>query len=109
MAAEKILVIGDSGDGKSTSMRNLNPKETFLINCVGKDLPFRGWKKDYQVYSKDNPNGNLVNTSSVEMVKKIMKGVNSSLTHIKVLIIDDFNYIPAYQLFDKVEETGWNL
>lgn len=43
--AQSTLIIGNSGSGKSTSMRNLNPKETFIINPASKGLPFKGWKK----------------------------------------------------------------
>ena len=43
--AQSVLIIADSGTGKSTSMRNLDPKETFIINIANKPLPFKGWKK----------------------------------------------------------------
>lgn len=47
MAAETIAIVGESGTGKSTSLRNLNPEETFIISTTGKPLPFRAWKKKY--------------------------------------------------------------
>ena len=47
MAAETIAIVGESGTGKSTSLRNLNPEETFIISTTGKPLPFRGWKRKY--------------------------------------------------------------
>jgi ABC-type phosphate/phosphonate transport system ATPase subunit len=47
MAAETLLILGESGQGKSTSLRNLNPKETFIISTTSKPLPWRGWKKNY--------------------------------------------------------------
>ena len=37
-----ILVIGPSGTGKSSSMRNLNPEKTIILNSELKALPFRG-------------------------------------------------------------------
>jgi len=40
--ADLIGVVGNAGSGKSTSMRNLNPKTTFIINVAGKPLPFKG-------------------------------------------------------------------
>ena len=40
----KILVLGDSGSGKSTSTMNLDSTSTFYVNCIGKALPFKGWK-----------------------------------------------------------------
>ena len=54
--AQSTLIIAESGSGKSTSIRNLEPKETFIINIANKPLPFRGWKKNYTQISKSNPN-----------------------------------------------------
>ena len=48
MAAETIAIVGESGTGKSTCLRNLNPEETFLISTTGKPLPFKGYKKKYK-------------------------------------------------------------
>ena len=49
--AESILIIGESGSGKSTSARHLNPDETFWINVANKSLPFKGWKSKYPKFS----------------------------------------------------------
>ena len=46
--AQSVLVIADSGSGKSTSIRDLDPKETFIINIANKPLPFKGWKRIIQ-------------------------------------------------------------
>lgn len=35
MACETLCVCGESGTGKSTSLRNLNPEETFVISTTG--------------------------------------------------------------------------
>ena len=45
--AELGAIVGESGSGKSTSIRNLDPKETFIINVARKALPFKGYKKNY--------------------------------------------------------------
>ena len=42
-----ILVMGESGSGKTTSLRTLNPETTFIIECDGKGLSWRGWKNQY--------------------------------------------------------------
>ena len=42
--ANLIMILGESGTGKSTSIENLDPKETFIIQVVNKPLPFRGYK-----------------------------------------------------------------
>ena len=70
--AQSVLVIADSGTGKSTSIRNLNPKETFIINIANKPLPFKGWKGKYNQISKDNPKGNLTSASSSAGIKSMM-------------------------------------
>ena len=49
--AHSVLIIADSGSGKSTSIRDLDPKETFIINIANKPLPFKGWKKNYTAIS----------------------------------------------------------
>ena len=45
--AELCAIVGNSGTGKSTSIRTLDPKSTFIINVARKPLPFRGAKKNY--------------------------------------------------------------
>ena len=39
--AQKILIMGESGTGKSTSLRNCDPATTAVVNPVGKPLPFK--------------------------------------------------------------------
>ena len=62
--AQSVLIIADSGTGKSTAIRDLNPDETFIINIANKPLPFKGWKSSYKVANKENPKGNLTAASS---------------------------------------------
>ena len=45
--AKIIGIMGESGAGKTTSMRNLDPTTTFYIDCDKKGLSWRGWKKQY--------------------------------------------------------------
>lgn len=106
--ADRVLILAESGAGKSTSIRNLDPKETFIINCLSKALPFRGWKSKYTLLTKDNPDGNLFNSVNGSTIMGTMKYVNDKRPEVKMLIIDDFNYISAYKLFDKAKETGYN-
>lgn len=40
--ANLIAIVGASGTGKSSSIRTLNPSETFIINVASKPLPFKG-------------------------------------------------------------------
>lgn len=50
--AEMIAVVGESGSGKSTSIRNLNPKETFIISTTGKRPGIKGAIKNTQHLQK---------------------------------------------------------
>ena len=52
--ANNVIILGKSGSGKSTSIRDLNPKETVVINTLNKRLPFKG---SNGMYSASNKNG----------------------------------------------------
>ena len=106
--AHSVLIIAESGTGKSTSIRNLNPKETFIINIANKPLPFRGWKKDYTMISKDNPKGNMTATSTTAGIIKAIKHVNDKMPHITNLVIDDWQYMSSFEYFDRANEKGYD-
>ena len=106
--AQSTLIIANSGSGKSTSIRNLNPEETFIINPANKTLPFRGWKKNYKLITKENKNGNMSNVCSAAGIIKCMKHVNANMPHIKNLIIDDWQYMSAFEYFDRAHEKGYD-
>jgi len=106
--AQSVLVIADSGTGKSTAIRTLDPKETFIINIANKPLPFKGWKKDYSLISKDNPKGNMTSASSAPGIVKAMQHVNDKMTHITNLIVDDWQYMSSFEYFDRAHEKGYD-
>lgn len=88
-----ILILGDSGTGKSSAIRNLPPAETFVINVISKPLPFRGSTKNYTKLSTDGLTGNTYCTDNGAMIKKIITFVNDKRPEIKYLIIDDLGYV----------------
>ena len=106
--AQSVLVIADSGTGKSTSIRNLLPKETFIINIANKPLPFKGWKKNYVNISKENPKGNMTSASSANGIIKAMMHVNDKMPHINTLVIDDWQYMSSFEYFDRANEKGYD-
>jgi|TARA_R100000084_G_scaffold53343_1_gene22416 hypothetical protein len=106
--AESTLIIAESGSGKSTSIRNLNPEETFIINIANKPLPFKGWKKNYTLINKENPNGNMTAASSAPGIIKAMRHVNDKMPHIKTLVIDDWQYMSSFEYFDRATEKGYD-
>lgn len=109
MAAETIAIVGESGTGKSTSLRNLNPEETFIISTTGKPLPFRGWKKKYAPIkvSADGISGNYFTSSKWDQIMKILQIVDKKMPHIKQVIVDDFQYVLSYEFVDRATETGY--
>lgn len=105
--AQGILVIAESGAGKSTSIEKLDPKETFIINVANKPLPFKGWKKKYVLWSKDNPGGNLYTGSSAQQIEACLGYVNSKRPEIKTIVVDDFQYMSSFEFFDRSDEKGY--
>ena len=83
-----IGVMGESGSGKTTAMRNLPPKETFYIDCDKKGLNWKGWRKQYSVDNK-----NYFATDSFSTCKTLMEKVDKgeNFRHIKYLVIDTIN------------------
>lgn len=102
-----ILVIAESGSGKSTAIENLNPKETFIINVANKPLPFRGWKAKYKVWTKEDTSGNMANVSSPAAIQKVIQHLNDKRTDIKNIVIDDFQYMSSFEFFDRSDEKGF--
>jgi len=107
--AQSILIIGESGSGKSTGGRTLKPEETFWINVANKPLPFKGWKTKYPKLSKDNnKKGRLSTVSSPNGIIKAMQYVSDERPEIKNLIIDDWQYMSAFEYFDRADERGYD-
>lgn len=109
MAAETIAIVGESGTGKSTSLRNLNPEETFIISTTGKPLPFRGWKKKYTPIKIEGTtiSGNYFTSSKWDQIMKILQIVDKKMPHIKQIIVDDFQYVLSYEFVDRATEVGY--
>ena len=94
--AEKILIMGESGTGKSTSIRNCDPAITAIVNPVGKPLPFRGSKNFTTL------NGVTDSDKICDFIKDQTKSGK------KIIIVDDFQYILAIPFMNRIKETGWD-
>ena len=107
--AEMIAIVGESGTGKSTSIRNLNPKETFIISTTGKRPGIKGALKKYPTFTKTDTGyvGNFVTTSSVDKIATILKYINTKRPDIKTIIIDDYQYIMGFEAMDKADQKGY--
>lgn len=94
------IILGESGTGKSASMRNLDPEKTLLIQSVRKTLPFRG--RAWSALSKENPSGCVFVSDNSEVIIKAM-----ARTKRKVIVIDDFQYILANEFMRRSDEKGF--
>jgi len=94
--------------GKSTSCRTLDPKTTAIINCIGKPLPFKGWKSAYQKFDPKTQKGNLFETVNYEAVIKAMQYISEKMADIKVIVIDDAQYIMTYEFMERAMEKGYD-
>ena len=97
----KILILGFSGSGKSTSIQNLNPEETFIFNCWNKPLPFKGGRRLYtECHITDNPNGNLITTENYNLIQQAIIKIDKEKPHIKNIVIDDSQALILHEFME---------
>lgn len=84
-----VLVMGESGSGKSASLRNFSPEDIGIFNVAGKPLPFR----------KKLPMANVSDYGT------IMRGMAKSPK--KSFVIDDSQYLLCFEMFDHAKENGY--
>ncbi len=94
--AEKLLIMGESGTGKSTSLRNCDPETTAVVNPVGKPLPFKG-------------SGKFTMLNGETDARKICKWMKEqAAAGKKLIVVDDFQYILAVPYMNRIKESGWD-
>ena len=100
-----ICIMGESGSGKTTSCRTLDPSSTYYIDCDKKGLSWRGWKNQYNAENK-----NYLKTDNQGLILKLMHSVNESETanHIKTIVIDTINGIMVADEMRRSKEKGYD-
>ena len=107
-----IVVMGESGGGKTTAMRTLNPDETYYIDCDGKGLSWRGWRDQYSVGKK-----NYIRTTEQSKIEALMKNISEKAPHVKNIVIDTINAVMiaderrrmAEKNYDKWSDLAWSV
>jgi hypothetical protein len=102
MASKLIGIVGATGTGKSTSIKHLDPKETYIINVAKKELPFKGSEK---LYNSENKNYKEVDDANE--IARLLRTVSDKAPHIKNIIIEDSNYIMGFNIVSKATEVGY--
>ncbi len=105
--AQEIIIIGQSGTGKSTSLTELDSTTTAIINPAKKALPFKGFKSKYKEWNKENPTGNLFNVDNAAQIIQVLDYIDTKRPEIRNVIIDDANYIMAFEYIKRAKETGF--
>ena len=102
MASKLIGIVGDTGTGKSTSVKHLDPKETYIINVAKKELPFKGAEKLYNAEAK-----NYKEVDDANEITRLLKTISDKAPHIKNIIIEDSNYIMGFNMLARATEVGF--
>ena len=106
------IIMGESGSGKTTAMRTLNPDETYYIDCDGKGLSWKGWREQYNAEKK-----NYIKTDDQDKVLKLMDGIDKKCENIHNVVIDTLNSIMVAderrrlkeKTYDKWADLAWSV
>lgn len=101
--AKTILIMGESGSGKTTSMRNLDPATTYYFDCDKKGLSWKGWRNQYNTDAK-----NYLSSSDADQIAKCLKAIDARRDEIKVIIVDTLNGIMVDDEFNRMKEKGYD-
>lgn len=95
-----VLILGESGSGKSASLRNFDPDKVGVFNVAGKPLPFR--KRLNVISTVKAEEGKTRRVNYGDILKTLARG------KVKSYVIDDSQYLMAFEELDRVKETGYN-
>ena len=110
--ANLIAIIGESGSGKTTSLRNLDPATSYVIDCDKKGLSWRGWRKSFNKEAH-----NYMVTDDQNIVLMCLKTINHNYPEIKTIVVDTLNGIMIAdenrrkdeKSYDKWTDLAWSV
>ena len=108
-----VLIAGRSGSGKSSSIRNLPPAETCIINIDMKPLPFKGaskmyiQKKEEDCSIEEKKLGKIGNTKDYTAIINAMVGANG-LPRIKYIVLDTLSHMITGKFMGDIKTKGYD-
>lgn len=97
-----ICVMGESGSGKTTAMRTLDPSTTYYIDCDRKGLAWRGWREQYSKEKK-----NFYSSRDLPKIGEIIKGISTKRQDVSTIVIDTLNTCMVDKEVKSMKETGY--
>lgn len=97
-----VCVMGESGSGKTTAMRTLDPKTTYYIDCDGKGLSWKGWRGQYSVENK-----NYFSCREIPKIERILCKISEKRPEIKTIVIDTLNTCMVDKEVKGMKENGF--
>lgn len=97
-----VCVMGESGSGKTTAMRTLDPKTTYYIDCDGKGLSWKGWRGQYSVENK-----NYFSCREIPKIERILYRISEKRPEIKTIVIDTLNTCMVDKEVKGMKENGF--
>lgn len=103
--ANLICIMGESGSGKTTSLRNLDPSATYIIDADKKGLSWRGWRSQY---SLDNHNYKVEDDNAIILDMLRVINSNRDWAHIKTVVIDTINGVMVADEYHRKDTKGYD-
>ena len=102
----KVLgIMGESGSGKTTAMRGLDPKTTFYIDADKKGLSWKGWRDQYNTDNQNYMATDLEQTITI-LLDRIDK--EEKFKHVNVVVIDTLNGIMVSDEVRRMKEKNYD-
>lgn len=98
-----ICIMGESGSGKTTAMRTLDPSTTYYIDCDKKGLAWKGWRNQYSTEKK-----NYFANRDLSKINSILWGVSEKRKEIKTIVIDTLNTCMVDKEVKNMKDKGYD-
>lgn len=97
-----ICIMGESGSGKTTSMRTLDPAITYYIDSDGKGLAWKGWRSQYSTKKR-----NYVVSRDIPSIRGLIVNISQNKPETKIIVIDTLNTCMVDKEVKGMKENGY--